>query len=211
MMTVRSVIPTVWTCPHGYDAGMPQDRPVLRFADADEAEAWFEEHHADSDGIWVAMAKKGSADRGVTESEMLDLCLAFGWITGQRKSLDADAFLQSFVPRRPRSPWSQINRDKVADLIEAGRMRAAGLAEVERAKLDGRWQSATASPANAEVPADFLEALEGNAAAKEFFATLDKRNTFAVYYRLNEARKPETRARRIEKFVDMFARGQRIY
>lgn len=184
---------------------------MLRFADADEAEAWFEEHHVDSDGIWVAMAKKGSAVPGVTESEMLDLCLAFGWITGQRKSLDADAFLQSFVPRRPRSPWSQINRDKVADLTEAGRMRPAGLAEVERAKLDGRWQSATASPAKAEVPADFLEALEGNAAAKEFFATLDKRNTFAVYYRLNEARKPETRARRIEKFVDMFARGQRIY
>ena len=184
---------------------------MLRFADAAAAEAWFEDHHGDSDGIWVAMAKKGSPVPGVSESEMLDLCLAFGWITGQRKSLDADAFLQSFVPRRPRSPWSQINQDKVAALIASGRMRPAGLAEVERAKQDGRWDAATASPANAEVPADFLKALGRNPAAKEFFATLDKRNTFAVYYRLNEARKPETRARRIERFVDMFARGERIY
>ncbi len=183
----------------------------IRFADVAEAEAWYEAHHADTDRAWFVIAKKGSTLQTPTLAELLDLALAFGWIDGQRRSLDEQAYLQSYGPRRPQSPWSEINRDKVAALTAAGRMRPAGLAEVERAKQDGRWDAATASPSTAEVPADFLEALEANPAAKEFFATLNKRNTFAVYYQLHHAKRPETRARRIAKFVAMFERGETLH
>jgi uncharacterized protein YdeI (YjbR/CyaY-like superfamily) len=187
------------------------DRELVRFVDAAEAEAWFEAHHADTDGVWIVIAKKGSTMSTPTLAELLDLALAYGWIDGQRKKLDDQAYQQSYGPRRARSPWSQINRDKVAALTAAGRMRPAGLAEVERAKQDGRWDAATASPSTAEVPADFLEALDANPVAKEFFATLDRRNTFAVYYQLHQARRPETRARRIEKLVSMFERGETLH
>ncbi|MEJ7635918.1 YdeI/OmpD-associated family protein [Aeromicrobium sp.] len=189
---------------------MPQDRPLLRFVDAAEAEAWFEAHHADTDGAWVVIAKKGSSVASATIPEMLDLALAYGWIDGQRKKLDDGFYQQAYVPRRRRSPWSQINRDKVLALTAAGRMRPAGLAEADRAKQDGRWEAATASPSTAEVPADFLEVLERNPEAKAFFATLSKQNAFAVYYQLHHAKKPETRERRIVKFVDMFARGEKL-
>ena len=187
------------------------DRELVRFVDAAEAEAWFEAHHADTDGVWIVIAKKGSTMTTPTLAELLDLALAYGWIDGQRRKLDDQAYQQSYVPRRVRSPWSQINRDKVAALTAAGRMRPAGLAEVERAKRDGRWDAATASPSTAKVPADFLEALDASPAAKEFFATLDRRNTFAVYYELHHAKRPETRARRIEKLVSMFERGEPLY
>jgi uncharacterized protein YdeI (YjbR/CyaY-like superfamily) len=189
---------------------MADEREPIRFADAAEAEAWYEAHHADTDKAWFVIAKKGSALQTPTLTELLDLALAFGWIDGQRRSLDDQAYLQSYGPRRARSPWSQINRDKVAALTAAGRMRPAGLAEVERAKQDGRWDAATASPSTAEVPADFLEALEANPTAKAFFATLNRGNTFAVYYQLHHAKRPETRARRIEKFVAMFERGEKL-
>ncbi|KAA1400040.1 YdeI/OmpD-associated family protein [Aeromicrobium ginsengisoli] len=188
------------------------DEPVpIRFADVAEAEAWYDSHHADTDRAWFVIAKKGSRLSTPTLAELLDLALAFGWIDGQRRSLDDEAYLQSYGPRRPQSPWSQINRDKVAALTAAGRMRPAGLAEVERAQQDGRWDAATASPSTAEVPEDFLAALEANPAAKAFFATLNKRNTFAVYYQLHHAKRPETRARRIEKFVSMFERGETLH
>lgn len=187
---------------------MAVDRELVRLVDAAEAEAWFEAHHADTDGAWFVIAKKGSAVQSPTVSELLDLALAFGWIDGQRKRLDDDTYLQAYMPRRPRSPWSQINRDKVAALTAAGRMRPAGVAEVDRAKQDGRWDAATASPSTAEVPADFLEALEASPAAKAFYATLNRRNTFAVYYQLHHAKRPETRARRIATFIAMFERGE---
>lgn len=189
---------------------MVESSEPLRFVDAAEAEAWYEAHHADTGKAWFVIAKKGSGLQTPTLTELLDLALAFGWIDGQRRSLDDRAYLQSYGPRRPRSPWSQINRDKVAALTAAGRMRPAGIAEVDRAKQDGRWDAATASPSTAEVPADFLEALEASPAAKEFYATLNKRNTFAVYYQLHHAKRPETRARRIEKFIAMFERGEKL-
>jgi uncharacterized protein YdeI (YjbR/CyaY-like superfamily) len=194
-----------------YDAEMADDLEPVRFGDAAEAEAWYEAHHADTDRAWFVIAKKGSDLQTPTLAELLDIALAFGWIDGQRRSLDDRAYLQSYGPRRPQSPWSQINRDKVAVLTAAGRMRPAGLAEVERAKQDGRWDAATASPSTAEVPADFLEALEANPTAKAFFATLNRRNTFAVYYQLHHAKRPETRDRRIAKFVAMFERGETLH
>ena len=190
---------------------MPDDPEPIRFADVAEAEGWYEAHHADTDRAWFVIAKKGSALQTPTLAELLDLALAYGWIDGQRRKLDDEAYCQSYGPRRARSPWSQINRDKVAALTAAGRMRPAGLAEVERAKQDGRWDAATASPSTAEVPEDFLAALEASPAAKEFFGTLNKRNTFAVYYELHHAKRPETRARRIEKFISMFERGETLH
>ena len=190
---------------------MPDDPEPIRFADVAEAEGWYEAHHADTDRAWFVIAKKGSALQTPTLAELLDLALAYGWIDGQRRKLDDEAYCQSYGPRRARSPWSQINRDKIAALTAAGRMRPAGLAEVERAKQDGRWDAATASPSTAEVPEDFLAALEASPAAKEFFGTLNKRNTFAVYYQLHHAKRPETRARRIEKIISMFERGETLH
>ena len=189
---------------------MAADRPVLTFADAAEAEAWFETHHADTDGLWVVIARKGSDVATPTIDEMLDIALAYGWIDGQRRRRDDATYLQTYVPRRRRSPWSQINRDKVAALTTAGRMRPAGLAEVERAKADGRWDNATASPSTFEVPADFLAALGQNPEAKAFFDGAGRQNAFRVYYQLLQARRPETRQRRIETYVAMFARGERL-
>lgn len=190
---------------------MAVERELVRLADIAEAEAWFEAHHADTDRAWFVIAKKGSAVQSPTVTDMLDIALAYGWIDGQRKKLDDDTYLQSYVPRRPRSPWSQINRDKVAVLTAAGRMRPAGIAEVERAKRDGRWDAATASPSTAEVPQDFLDALESSPTAKAFYETLNRRNVFAIYYELHHAKKPETRARRIAKFIAMFERGETLH
>src|SRR5215213_8388615 len=157
---------------------MADDQEPIRFDGVSEAEAWYEAHHANTDRAWFVIAKKGSTLPTPTLAELLDLALAYGWIDGQRRKLDDETYCQSYGPRRARSPWSQINRDKVAALTAAGRMRPAGLAGVERAKEDGRWEAATASPSTAEVPGDFLAALEANPAAKEFFGTLNKRNTF---------------------------------
>lgn len=189
---------------------MTEAGPLLRFADAAQAEEWFEAHHDDTDRVWIVIAKKGSAVATPTNAELLDLALAYGWIDGQRKKLDDEAYQQSYGPRRSRSVWSQLNRDRVGVLMAADRMRPAGLAEVQRAKGDGRWAAAVASPSTAEVPADFLEALDRNPEAKAFFATLNKQHGFQVYYRLHQAKKPETRERRIAKFVDMFARGETL-
>lgn len=190
---------------------MAMDRPLVRLADRAEAEAWFETHHGDDEGVFIAIGKKGSAVPTPTYEELVELSLCFGWIDSQRRALDEDCSMLAFTPRRARSPWSQVNREKAEALIAAGKMRPSGLAAIDVAKANGRWDTAYAKGSEAEVPADFLEALEHNREAKAFFATLSKANTFAVYYRLNDAKKPETRARRIAKFVDMFARGEKLY
>lgn len=190
---------------------MAVERPLHRFVDAVEAESWFAAHHDASDGIMVAIAKKASDVPTPTYDQLVELALRFGWIDSQTRRLDDDCFQMTFTPRRPRSPWSQVNREKVEALIIIGRMEPSGLAEVDRARANGRWDAAYARSSEAEVPADFLAALEDNPVAKEFFATLSKQNTFAVYYRLNDAKRPETRARRIESFVAMFARGEKLY
>jgi uncharacterized protein YdeI (YjbR/CyaY-like superfamily) len=185
--------------------------PTLLFASATEFEAWLEDHHAEPDGIWLQIAKKGAPEPSVTYAEAVELSLCFGWIDGQRRGLDANHFLQRFTPRRPRGRWSKINREKAEALIAAGRVRPAGLAEIEAAKADGRWENAYAGQRTAKVPADLQRELDANPAAAEFFAGLDSANRYAVIYRLDDAKKPETRERRLRKFIAMLERGEQIH
>ncbi|HYI81184.1 MAG TPA: YdeI/OmpD-associated family protein [Thermoleophilaceae bacterium] len=189
----------------------PDDLPVLPFPSPAEWESWLEQNHADAAGLWLKIAKKASGIETVTHAEALDVALCFGWIDGQRGRLDDQWFLQRFTPRRARSRWSQINRDKVEQLIADGKMRPAGLREIERAKADGRWDAAYASQSTIEVPDDLQQALDVNPAAKKFFATLSGSNRYAVLYRIHDAKRADTRTRRIEKFVAMLARGETIH
>jgi uncharacterized protein YdeI (YjbR/CyaY-like superfamily) len=190
---------------------VPGKLPTLLFADAAALEAWLEEHHAEPDGIWLKLAKKGAPEPSVTYAEAVELALCFGWIDGQRRALDATHFLQRFTPRRPRGRWSKINREKAEALIAAGRVRAAGIAEIEAAKGDGRWEAAYEGQRTAKVPADLRSELDANPAAAAFFAGLDSANRYAILYRLDEAKKPETRERRLRKFVAMLERGEKIH
>jgi uncharacterized protein YdeI (YjbR/CyaY-like superfamily) len=183
----------------------------LHCATAADWESWLEEHHKSSPGVWLQLIKKGSQQSAPTYEEALQVALCFGWIDGQGKALDADFSLQRFTPRRKRSVWSQRNRDRVRLLIDAGRMRPAGLAEVERARADGRWDAAYAPPSEAEIPEDLQAAIDANPAAAAFFVTIDRQNRFALIYRTTTAKKPETRAKRIAQFVEMLARGETIY
>jgi uncharacterized protein YdeI (YjbR/CyaY-like superfamily) len=183
--------------------------PPAEFASAAELEAWLEANHGSSEGIWLKAAKKGTA--GVSYAEALTLALCFGWIDSQKKGLDERYFLQRFTPRRPRGRWSRKNRDEAEALIEAGRMRPAGLAEVEAAKRDGRWEAAYEGQRRAQVPEDLRRELDSNEAAREFFEALDGANRYAILYRLDEAKKPETRERRLRKFVTMLERGETIH
>jgi uncharacterized protein YdeI (YjbR/CyaY-like superfamily) len=187
------------------------DPPQIAFASAAEWEAWLEEHHAASDGVAVKIAKKGSGIASVAYPEVLDIALCFGWIDGRRNALDDRFFLQRFGPRRARSRWSKINREKAEALIAQGRMRPAGLAEVERAKADGRWDAAYAGQRAMGVPEDLQRELDARPQAAAFFAGLSSQNRYAILYRLHDAKRPETRARRLAKFVAMLEAGQTIY
>ena len=186
-------------------------RPILAFASPEEWEAWLEREYASSDGVWLKFAKKGSGVASVAYAEAVEVGLCYGWIDSQALSLDERFYLQKFTPRRARSKWSRVNRDKVAALMKQGRMKPAGLAQVEAAKKDGRWEAAYASPADVEVPEDLQRALDASPKAAEFFATLNKSNRYAIVYQLQDAKKPETRTRRLEKFVGMLERGEKLY
>ncbi|GGM90014.1 hypothetical protein GCM10009721_14220 [Terrabacter tumescens] len=177
-------------------------QPVISFASVSDCEAWFSEHHADHRGIWLKIGRKGVAQT-VTYPEALDVALCHGWIDGQKRGCDETHWLQRFTPRGPRSTWSRINRDKVEALTEAGRMRPAGQAQVDAAKADGRWAAAYAGQRSATVPDDLAVALAADPQAQAFFETLSGANRFAVLYRVQEAKKPETRAARIAKYVEM--------
>jgi uncharacterized protein YdeI (YjbR/CyaY-like superfamily) len=190
---------------------MADDLPIHLFADPDALEAWLEENHDSSAGLWLKIAKKGTGKRSVTYAEALELALCFGWIDSQKRGFDEEYFLQRFTPRRPRGRWSQINREKAEALIAAKRMRPAGPAEVEAARADGRWEAAYAGQRTAEVPEDLQRELDASSAAAEFFAGLDSANRYAVIYRLNDAKKPETRERRLGKFIAMLERGEKIH
>lgn len=190
---------------------MAEELPIRLFADPGELEAWLEESHGSSAGVWLKIAKKGSGERSVTYAEALELALSFGWIDSQKRGLDETFFLQRFTPRRPRGRWSKINREKAEALIEAERMRPAGLAEVEAAKADGRWEAAYAGQRTAEVPPDLQRELDANAAARECFQGLDSANRYAIVYRLNDAKKVETRQRRLRKFIAMLERGEKMH
>jgi uncharacterized protein YdeI (YjbR/CyaY-like superfamily) len=187
------------------------DLPVLLFASKGELEAWLEENHADAEGLWLKIAKKGSGVESVNYAEALELALCFGWIDSQKRGFDDAFFLQRFTPRRPRGKWSQINRAKAEELITAGAMRQTGLAEVEAAKADGRWDAAYAGQRAATVPDDLQRELDRNKDAREFFAKLDSANRYAILYRLQEAKKPETRQKRLRKFIAMLERGEKIH
>lgn len=188
----------------------PDDLPVHLFAGPAELEAWLEVNE-DADGVWLQIAKKGAPEPSVTYAEALEVALCFGWIDSQKRGLDETHFLQRFTPRRPRGRWSKINREKAEALIESGRMRPAGLAEVEAAKADGRWEAAYEGQKSAQVPPDLRQELDARPAAREFFESLDSANRYAIVYRLGEAKKPETRERRLRKFIAMLERGEKIH
>lgn len=189
----------------------PHERDIRSFESATAFEAWLADEHERSDGIWLCFAKKGSGIASVTYAEAVDLALCYGWIDGQAKSLDESRYLQRFTPRRARSKWSKINCDKVERLVREGRMKPRGLAEVERAKADGRWDAAYDSPKTATVPDDLAAALAQSPQAEARFATLDSTNRYAMLYGLQDAKRPETRARRIAKYVAMLEAGELLY
>jgi uncharacterized protein YdeI (YjbR/CyaY-like superfamily) len=192
-------------------APLKDGRPILAFATQVEWEAWLEAEHAGSDGVWIKFAKKGSGVPSVSYAEAVEAALCYGWIDSLTKSLDERFYVQKFTPRRARSKWSRVNRDKVEELAKQGRMKPAGLEQVELAKADGRWEAAYAPPTSVEVPDDLQKALDAVPKAAEFFATLNKSNRYAIVYQVEDAKKPETRVRRIEKFVAMMERGEKLY
>lgn len=185
-------------------------QPVISFATVPDCEAWFLEHHAGHRGFWLKIGRAGGP-RTVTYVEALDVALAHGWIDGQKRGYDDSYWLQRFTPRGPRSKWSQINRDKAEALIEAGRMQPAGQAQVDAAKADGRWAAAYAGQRSATVPDDLAAALAADPQAQAFFATLSASNRYAILYRVQDAKKPETRAARISKFVEMCHNHQTVH
>ena len=185
--------------------------PVLAFVDQATWEAWLDANHAAERGVWVRLAKKGSGIASVQYPDVLDIAICFGWIDGKRCSLDARQFLQRLCRRTAKSPWSQINVAKADALIAAGRMRPAGLDAIAQAKADGRWNRAYAPASRATVPHDLQAALDVNPAAAAFFASLRGSNRYAVLFRIGEAKRADTRARRIQQFVDMLARGETLH
>jgi uncharacterized protein YdeI (YjbR/CyaY-like superfamily) len=184
---------------------------IIPFASREAWEAWLKEHHTTSDGLWLKIAKKGSGLETVSYDQAVEIALCYGWIDGQVRKFDEYNYLQRFTPRRPRSKWSKINRQKVTELIRRGEMKAAGLREVERAKADGRWDAAYDAPSTATVPEDLLRELEKNEKARKFFSELDGRIKYAILYQIQDAKRPETRARRIAKYVAMLAEQKRPY
>ena len=196
---------------------MPTDKPgapdlaTLPFPTSRAFADWLAENHATSRGLWLRLAKKASGIASITYPEVVEVALCWGWIDGQSKRIDGTWYVQKFTPRGARSPWSKINCAKATGLIATGKMKPAGLAEVERARQDGRWARAYDSPSNATVPDDLAASLANNARASAFFAGLDSRNRYAILHRVQMAKRPETRARRIEEFVKMLARREKLY
>jgi uncharacterized protein YdeI (YjbR/CyaY-like superfamily) len=185
--------------------------PTLSFKNKAAWAAWLAKNHGASSGVWLRLARKSSGASSVTYAEAIDVALCYGWIDGQKKSESKQHWLQRFVPRKGRSIWSKINREKALSLIARGEMKPAGLKEIERAKGDGRWNDAYDSARSATVPSDLQAALDANAKAKAFFATLNARNRYAVLFRIQTAKKAETRARRVQTFVQMLEKHETLY
>jgi len=185
--------------------------PRHTFATQSEWEAWLEGHGGTSPGVWLRLARKSSEQPTVTYAQALETALCHGWIDGQKQSEDQHYWLQRFTPRTARSIWSKINKEKAEALIAAERMRPAGLAAVERAKLNGRWDAAYASASTSTVPDDLQQALDANPNAKAFFATLNSQNRYAILFRIQNVKKAETRARKIAQFIEMLSNGEKIH
>ena len=194
----------------GLPADLPTDLPILPFADGDEWETWLVANAA-SKGLWLKIAKKDSGIATVTYDQALEVALCHGWIDGQKRGFDGEYFLQRFTPRRPKGLWSKINIGKVERLIAEGRMRAGGQREVDAAKADGRWDAAYDGARNMETPPELAAALAKNKKARTFFETLDKTNRYAVCWRVQTAKKPETKAKRVETLVALLARGEKLH
>lgn len=185
--------------------------PVALFKDQKHWGTWLDKHHGESPGLWLRLAKKGSDIQSVTYAEALEVALCYGWIDGQKRAYDESSWLQKLTPRGDRSLWSKVNREKAEELIRTGRMKPAGLAAIERAKQNGRWEAAYDSPGKATVPSDFKEELDRHPEAKEFFATLNSANRYAILWRIQTVKKAETRARRIQQFIEMLERHETIH
>lgn len=185
--------------------------PIIAFASDEEFTAWLAAHHADTPGIWLRMYKKHTGTPTITWKEAVVVALRYGWIDSLANKLDDESYIQKFTPRRARSIWSKINCQTAERLIAEGKMHPAGLAEVEKAKANGRWEAAYDSSKDMQVPQDFLDALEQYPEAKAFFATLNRANTYAIAFKLNTARKPETRSRRFEQLLGMLREGRKLH
>jgi uncharacterized protein YdeI (YjbR/CyaY-like superfamily) len=190
---------------------MKPELPILPFASQSKWADWLAKQHDKSTGVWLKLAKKDSGIPSITHDEALEIALCYGWIDGQGKSFDDPYWLQKFTPRRPKSIWSKINVEKVERLIASGQMKPAGLKAIEAAKADGRWERAYDSQKNISVPEDFQTALNKNKKAKAFFATLNSVNRYAILFRIHNAKKEETRTKRIKLFIEMLEKNEKIY
>ncbi len=185
--------------------------PIMLFVDQPAWEAWLAEHHPETEGIWLKLAKKGAASPSISYAEALECALCYGWIDGQKAACDEQYWLQKFTPRRPRSIWSKVNCAKATELIEAGKMQPAGLRQVELAKADGRWERAYDGQGKITIPDDFQCELDKTPQAQVFFSTLDSTNRYAILFRIQTAQKSTTRAARIQKFIEMLSKQEKIY
>lgn len=187
------------------------DLPIISFKSPRDWASWLDKNHAKSSGIWLRLFKKDSGVASVTYAEALDEALCYGWIDGQLEKCDEKSWLRKFTPRRPKSVWSKRNIEHINRLTAAGKMKPAGRKEVEAAKADGRWERAYDSPSAMQVSEDFLKELSKNKKAKAFFETLNKANTYAIAWRLQTAKKPETREKRMKKFIQMLENGEKLH
>jgi uncharacterized protein YdeI (YjbR/CyaY-like superfamily) len=187
------------------------DVPIIAFETQHDWHTWLDEHQAEPSGVWLKIAKKAAGIPTVTYADALESALCYGWIDGQKRAFDDRYFLQRFTPRRANSIWSRVNRDKAMALIAEGRMQPAGLQQVELAKGDGRWEAAYQSQRTMTIPDDLQRALDENPQAKEFFGTLNSSNRYAILWRVETAKKPETRAARIATYIEMLTKGEKIH
>jgi uncharacterized protein YdeI (YjbR/CyaY-like superfamily) len=185
--------------------------PVKYFKTTGQWRKWLEKNYSKSDGVWLQFFKKDSGEKTITHTQALDEALCFGWIDGQANSFDEKSWLQKFTPRRAKSIWSKKNTQNVERLIESGRMHEAGLAEVEAAKADGRWSRAYDSPKDMNMPEDFLKELSSNKKAQKFFESLNRTNLYSIHWRLQTAKKPETRQKRMRLILEMLERGEKFH
>lgn len=185
--------------------------PILTFKNPEEFELWLSEQHQKADGLWLKIFKKAANKKGISCKEALDETLCYGWIDGQAKKLDEESYLQKYTPRRRGSIWSKRNTEHIERLTNLGKMKPTGIREVEEAKADGRWENAYDPPSEMTVPEDFLSELAKDPKAKKFFESLNKTNTYAIAWRLQTAKKPETRQRRMDKILKLLSEGKKFH
>jgi uncharacterized protein YdeI (YjbR/CyaY-like superfamily) len=185
--------------------------PIKSFKTPAQWRAWLEKNHAKSEGVWLQFFKKDSGHKSITHAGALDEALCYGWIDGQANSFDEKSWLQKFTPRRAKSIWSKKNTENVQRLIQSGKMHKAGMAEIEAAKADGRWNKAYDSPKNMKMPEDFLKELSKNKKARTFFESLNRSNLYSIHWRLQTAKKPETRQKRMQMILEMLGRGEKFH